>query len=150
MFQNTQCGWANKGPKRNSSILIMRGLNMFLTFLEPFCCALLVGSPSCIRCTVLIQIEQCSICYGYTLCSMNIACNRKWSFGTCKQRGCGLSYGKHFIRDTASFYCKSMNCNSQFSESQWKYGVSCMKIPAVRKSATSKKTQTSVFLGDLW
>ena len=45
--------------------------------------------------------------------------------------------GGFFIRDTACFYCDSMNCDSQFSESQWKHAVSRMKLPAVREFATS-------------
>ena len=42
-----------------------------------------------------------------------------------------------FIPDMACFHCYSLNYESQFNESQWKYAVSSMKIPAVRESATS-------------
>ena len=44
--------------------------------------------------------------------------------------------GGIFIRDTACYHCFSMNCDS-FSESQRKHGVSRMKMPPVRESASS-------------
>ena len=45
--------------------------------------------------------------------------------------------GGIFIRDTAYFHCYSMNCDSQFSESQRKHAVSRMNMPPVRESASS-------------
>ena len=42
-----------------------------------------------------------------------------------------------FICDTSCFLCNSINCDSKFIESQWKYAVSHMKIPAVHDSVTS-------------
>ena len=47
-------------------------------------------------------------------------------------KGCGIPYVRIFIRDPACFHCDSMNCESLFTESQWKHAVSRMKMPAVR------------------
>ena len=48
-----------------------------------------------------------------------------------------IPYGMVFIRYTACFHCDLMNYESQFIESQWKHAVSCMKMLAVRDSASS-------------